>query len=487
MDQLPTELVSYLCSFLEGPSLCTFRLVCKAFASIAEEHLFANFEFRLLPNQHRLDQLEQLAASPSIASRLRCLTCESGVQLEYADYRYWAAQEYHERSSTWDRNLAAQGVSRVAYMEFHENLQARFTIDLPRRYDLYRWYLDRQAASMADAQARDSLVRILSELKESCPDLRLKMVMAEPQIRLEDLESFDPDKFLNKLPFDHDPRRRVESRRQHCLDHFVKFLEAAHLAGCRVTDLTAVDMPHELFATSSRTLAVLASTFAKLNRLELKISSFPHSDWLSRLGTSTAFATGGPVPARLIVQMFKDGSLQHLNLEFPVGMERHYSVELLDATGSINPALTWLPPLKSLSLCQFRCNWTEFERVLVEGRDLDTLVLKNCRLESGSMIDVLDCLAKRRLSTVSVLGTWYVDQDLGEWHSHSEDDFTTCFAATSYEGPYSKTGMRAQVDDFLHGRGECPLPRWTTKSDAHSMWEMMGDTSWHFLPGLPRL
>ena len=87
MEHLPVELVGYLCLFLERPSLRSFRLTCKAFAQIGEEHLFRDFEFRLYPNHHRLELLKQLAAKPSIATRLRCVSLESGVQLEYADYR----------------------------------------------------------------------------------------------------------------------------------------------------------------------------------------------------------------------------------------------------------------------------------------------------------------------------------------------------------------------------------------------------------------
>lgn len=87
MEHLPTELIGYLCLFLERPSLRSFRLTCKVFAQIGEEHFFRGFEFRLYPNHHRLELLNQLAAKASVAARLRCVSFESGVQLEYADYR----------------------------------------------------------------------------------------------------------------------------------------------------------------------------------------------------------------------------------------------------------------------------------------------------------------------------------------------------------------------------------------------------------------
>ena len=169
MEKLPAELIRQLCLFLERPCLRAFRLACKAFALIGEEHLFHDFEFRLHPNHHRLYLLEQLAAKPSIASRLQCLSMQSGVQLEYADYRYWHSQVYHEKKSAWEQSLAAGGVSKDAYTQFHERLQARFTTELARIYDLYRWHLDQQAASMAERRIRNTLIQTLSALKNQAP------------------------------------------------------------------------------------------------------------------------------------------------------------------------------------------------------------------------------------------------------------------------------------------------------------------------------
>lgn len=488
MDQLPTELVAHLCSFLERSSLSAFRLTCKAFAAIAEEHLYHSFDFRLYPSHHRLYQLEQLAAKPSIASRLRSISLETGILLEYADFRYWQAQVYHDKTSTWERSLATKGASRDAYMEFHESLQARFTTDLPRRYDLYRWHLDQQAASMAERRVRNLLMRILMTLKQSCPKLRFKLIMAEPQIQLEELEAFDPDEYASEKPYDPDPRRRVANRRQHCLDHFINFLDAAKLSGCELADLTAVDMPHQLLTVDGiHGSEVLEETFRGLRRLELHIGAFPHSDWLSRSGTSEIYFGGRNLAARRLRMLLNHPSnLEELNLKFPVGKESEYSFDLFDRTNIDRFPRLWLPHLRSLTLCHFRCPWPDLEALLVEGQHLQSLILKDCRLETGSMIDLLECLSGRRFTTVHVLGTWYVDEDFGEWHSHSEDDFTNCFAATSYEGPFTQNGMRSKVETFLRGVGGCPLPRQTEDSIPHSEWEMMGDTSWHFLPGMPR-
>jgi len=488
MEQLPTELVSHLCWFLEKASLRTFRLTCKAFASIAQEHLFHDFEFRLHPNHRRLHQLEQLAANTSIAARLKCVSLESGVQLEYADYRYWQAQVYHDKSSAWERTLATKGDSRNAYTEFHESLQARFTTDLPRKYELYRWHLDQEAASMAERQVRNVLMRTLSLLRQSCQKLRFKLIMAEPQIQLEELEDFDPQAHDSDRVFEPDPRRRVANRRQHCMDHFINFLHAANLSDCEVSDLTAIDMPHQLLTVDGmHGSEVLEETFQGLQKLDIRIGAFPHSDWLSRSGMAEIYFGGRNLAARRLRMLLNHpSSLEDLSLEFPVGTEAEYSFDLFDRTNIDRFPRVWLPHLKTLSLCHFRCSWGDLQAFLLEGKDIMSLVMKDCRLESGSMIDLLEYLSERHLPLVVVSGTWYVDDDSGEWHSHGPDDFTNCFAATSYEGPYASHGMRSKVETFIRDGGKCPLPKWTMEDNMQHVWEVMGDTSWHYLPGLPR-
>ncbi|EXJ69796.1 uncharacterized protein A1O5_06867 [Cladophialophora psammophila CBS 110553] len=409
MDQLASELVGHICLFLDRPSLCSFRLTCKTFGAIAEEHLFHNFEFRLHPNHHRLYQLEQLAARPSIASRLRCVSFESGIQLEYADYRYWQTEVYHDKQNAWKRSLA--GASREEYTQFHEHLQARFTTDLPRRYDLYRWHLDQQAASMAESRMRNVLMRTMSALKESSLSLRFKLIMAEPQIRLEELEAFDPEEYANERPYDPDPRRRVANRRQHCLDHFINFLHAAKLSGCEVADLTAIDIPHQLLTVDAiHGSQVLEETFQCLKKLQMKISSFPHSDWLSRSGTGEIYFGGRNLAARRLRMLLNQPSeLEHLSLEFPAGLEAEYSFDLFDRTNIDRFPRLWLPHLKSLTLSHFRCTWVDLEAFLNEGKNINSLVMKNCRLETGSLIDLLYHLRRKRFPEVLLLGTWYVD------------------------------------------------------------------------------
>jgi len=486
MDCLPTELIGHICSFLDHSSLKSLRLSSKSFAIIAKDYLFHDFEFRLFPSHHRLYQLEQLAANPWIACRLKCLSFESGVQLEYADYRYWQAQVYHDKTSAWSRSLAAKGASRDAYERFHARLQARFTPDLAHRYDLYRWHLDQQAHSMADSRVRNILVRTMSTLSESCPSLQLKIVMSEPQISLEELEEFDPEEYASDKPYDPDPRRRVANRRQHCLDHFLNFLDAAQLSTCHVSDLIAVNMPHQLLTVNRlHGSDTLAETFRGLRILSIKISSFPHSDWLSRGGLTEVYFGGRNLAAgRLRTLLNRPANLETLSVEFPEGKEAEYSFELFDQTNLDRFPRLWLPHLKALNLCHFRCTWEDLQAMFKEAKNIQSLILRNCRLETGSMLDLLHFLPTMRLQQADVLGIWYVDDDFGQWHSHTKDDFTDCNAATSYDGPYAATGLRSKVQRFLLKGGGCPLLPWNAEVGGRNVWEVLGDTSWHYLPGL---
>src|SRR5438045_1578829 len=191
MDLLPVELVHLLYSYL--PSLCikSLRRTCKSFAAIGETHLFHNLEFRLFPNRHRLYQLEQLSLHSTIAARLRTLTYESGVPLEYADYRYWRAQIYQAESSKFSRGITTDGISQDEYRKFHANLDSRFTPDMPSKYHLYREHLDQEAAMLALPETLALLSRSMQNLLAKNPSLRMKVVMSEPQITLDELTRFD--------------------------------------------------------------------------------------------------------------------------------------------------------------------------------------------------------------------------------------------------------------------------------------------------------
>lgn len=489
MEDLPTELVDHLCSFLDRSSLKHFRLLCKAYADVAEKHLSHNFEFRLYPSRHRLYQLEQLVSNKAVRPYLKCISFQSGVQLEYADYRYWQAQVYHEISSAWSRSLASNESSKLDYAQFHENLQARFTPDFPVRYDLYRWHLDQQATAMADPRVQETLIRTLNSLNDSNSAIHFKVIMAEPQIRLEELETFNHEVYANESPYDPDPRRRVHNRRRNCMTHFINFLEAARLSQCPLTVLEAVDMPHEiLLRLNANGRPVLEEIFRPLNSLNLKISSLPHSDWLSRSGTGDQINNAlRHLSAWKLTRLLNNApKLKELHLDLPSGKEAEYSFDLFDRTNIDRFPRLWVPRLKALSLSRFRCRWGDLQALLIEGVNIQALTLRDCRLETYSMVDVLTYLAKRHIHSVSVLGAWHVDEDEGEWHWHTADDFTICKASTSYEGPYTQVGMKSRLEQYMHSGGDCPLPAWTATNQAEDIWEVLGDTSFHYLPGLPQ-
>jgi hypothetical protein len=487
MDSLPAEIVTHVSSCLPKRDLKSFRLCCKAFGEIGQANLFADFDFNLYPSSHRLYQLEQLAKHKDIASQLRCLCFESGVPLEYADYRYWQANEYNDISSEWARQLAAKGVANSEYQQFHNDLQARFTAEMPRRYELYRWHLDQESGLMAAAGAMNTLAKATAALKQINPRLKFKIIMKEPRIALHDLEQFDTSLYQFENLVDPDPRRRVLLRRKHCLQHFINFLTAPSTHHFVIEQLSAVDVPHELL-TDTDASAALSDICPSLQLLDLKLGALPHSDWLSRGGIHEIYTHGRDPAARSLRMLLnKTTNLEHLRLEFPEYKVPEFSFEILDRTNLDRFPRLFVPHLRSFALCRFRSSWGNLKCFLEEARSLRSLSLAYCRLETGSMLDLIHFIPRMKLQSVALIGRWYVDEDSGEWHAHSADDFTMdCFATTSYEGPYLHDGMKARVESFMLVGGECPLPTWTPQGREEDIWEMKGDTSWHFLPGLPR-
>jgi hypothetical protein len=448
--------------------------------------LFDDFDFRLYPSHHRLYQLEQLAAHPTIALRLKRLSYESGVQLEYADYRYWQANMYQRISSARSRGLATNTMSRDEYARFHAALQARFTTDMPIKYELYRWHLDHEASMMAEIRVRNMLTRIMNTLSKGNPNLKLKIVMNEPQIELADLEIFNPEEYSYDLTNHPDPRQRVSQRRENCLAHFLHFLEASTLSELQVTDLCATDLPHQLLTVDDgRWWSTLVETFQGLNSLDVKIGTFPHSDCLSRGGVAEVYFGGRNLAANRLSRLLNAPSrLETLRLEFPEGKEAAYSFDIFDRTNIDRFPRLWLANVKTLSLCHFRCNFKDLKALLNAAKKLSSLIMRHCRLDIDSMIDLLEFLPELKLKHLSLEGTWKVDDDGGVWHAHTESDFTDCVAATTYEGPYMKHGMRSKIENFALNGGKCPLPKWQAHDGPRvaEAWEQSGDTSWHYVP-----
>ena len=486
MDAIPTEITTHISSFLSPRDLKSFRLCCKAFAEIGQSKLFSDFDFRLWPSSRRLYQLGQLSEHPEIASRLKCLCFESGVPLEYADYRYWQANVYKDLSNEWAMNqLAAGRTPDTDYDKFHNKLQARFTPDMANRYKLYRCHLDAEAATIAWSST-NTLAGSIAVLKKQNPALKFKMVMSEPRITLEELEAFNASQY--QLTYDDsDPRRTVTKRREHVLQHFVNFLRSSQFSDFEVDDLTAINIPSEMF-TDDRASETCNKAFQHLRALDMKIGALPHSDWLSRSGLQVIYSHGrNPAARRLRGFLDKASSLEHLRLEFPGMKEAEYSFELLDTTNLDRFPRLFLPHLKSFELSRFRCSWQDLLVFLLEAVSLSKLKLSYCRLEAGSMIDLLHFIPQMKLQSASLHGVWYVDDDCGEWHAHTADDFTAdCVATTSYEGPYMTNGMKTQIERFMTEGGESPLPQWTPHGREEDIWEMKGDTSWHYIPGPPQ-
>ena len=482
MDVLPTELVDELFSCLPTQSIKSLRRTCKSFATIGEAHLFDSFEFRLSPSRHRLYQLEQLAVHPTIASRLHTLAYESGVQLEYADYRYWRAQVYQEESSKFSRGITTDGISQDEYRKFHTHLDSRFTPDMGAKYALYREHLDQEATAMAAPEVVTALSKVVQDLHSRCPSLRMKVVMSEPEITLDELTRFDASCYACELlPFTN-PRWRVQKRRENCLTHFTTFLQAAVLAKWEIADLAAINIPRQLLAGQSpRDIEVIDTTFRTLQRLQLEIGELPHSDCLAR-GDGDIYHRGRNLAATRLARLLDvTKNLRSLTIEFPVHSMAEYSFEIFDRTNIDRFPRRWLTGLQVLELSNIQCTWNDLKGALEAVVEVKRLKLSDCRLETGSMIDVIRALPVLKLESVCLDGCWRVYDDGGEWHSHNEAVYTEC-SVSSYEGPYAANGLRHCIEKYIVEGGTCPLPAWTEGGEEDHVWEREGDTSWHYVP-----
>ena len=479
MDNLPAELIDLLFSYLVKSSIKSLRRTCKSYSELGQPHLFALSTFKLYPNRKRLDQLEELSLHPTIAPRVQTLKYESGVQLEYADYRYWRANVYQAESSKFSRGTITDGISDERYRAFHTALDARFTPESGALYELYRQHLDTEAEAMADPAIISRLSQIMDRLQAKNPSLKIALQMAEPQITLEDLSNFD----ATLLPEPLKPTDRVRRRHENCLAHFRVFFQSALRSKMKLRSLEAKNLPRELLASGLVTEdGILNKVFRNLSQLDLSLGALPHSDSLARAGESVYHRGRDLAAFRMGVLLRETRYLSFLALAFPPHKKSEFSFDLFERTNIDRFPRTWLPGLEVLVLYSFSCTWADLEPFLHSATSVKLLTLGDGHLETGSMLDLIHLLRSKGLKGVRLDGYWHVFEDGGEWHSHLESVHADQCAHTSYEGPYAKTGLRYQIMRYIIDGGVCPLPTWTIDGHEDQIWEREGDTSFHFIP-----
>lgn len=476
MDRLPSELVDHVYSLLSTICIKNLRLAGRSFTEIGEGHLFHSFEFRVYPQLSRLGQLKELSLHPTIAPRLKCLCYESGIQLEYADYRYWKAQVYQSETNSFSRGITSDGKSWEDYRRFHKALEARFHPDLGERYEEYRRWLDYQAGMMAHSP---EVPAVFASALSKCHALTtVKILMSEPEITLDDLAMHASNDHRYTATDNLQPAIRVEQRRRNCLLHFMSLLKAVYSSGRIISELVAIDLPKAMLNSTRYEADILTGVFYPLQQLDLTISEFPHSDWLSR-GRETSYFRGRDATAmtlRKLLNVPKD--LQRLSLSFPIGRDVEFSLDIFDRMDLVRLPRKWLHGLRELRLSSFFCAWSDLNGLLREAKELKSLTLCEANMETGSMISLLTTLRELGLDDVSVDGRWKVHDDGGEWHSHDENQFYHC---EHYEGPYAVTGLRSKIESYIVEGGSCPLPSWSPDGHEDGIWESQGDTSWHYI------
>lgn len=413
---------------------------------------------------------------------VRTLTYESGVQLEYADYRYWRAQVYQIESDKFSRGVTTDGISEDQYRSFHTHLDSRFTPDMGAKYELYREHLDQEATTMATHEIIAVLSKIMQDLCARNSSIAMKVVMSEPEVTLDELTNFDASCYASDMSPDPNPRWRVQRRRENCLRHFTTFFEAAYIAKWEISEFVAIKFPRELLVGRSQPdIGITRATFCNLQSLRLEISELPHSDWLSR-GGGDIYHRGRNLAANRLARLLDSSTaLKSLAIQFPPQSRAEYSFEIFDRTNLDRFPRLWLTGLDSFSLLNFQCTWDDLKALLEGAYDVKHLTLSDARLETGSMIDLIRALRTMRLESVQLDGCWRVYEDEGEWHSHHEAVYSECSVST-YEGPYVFNGLRHHIERYIIDGGQCPLPNWTADGHEEQIWETQGDTSWHYVP-----
>jgi hypothetical protein len=518
---------------MDPRDLGSFRCCSKTYNAIVRDILFDDFTFLLRPTSRHICMLEELPTSPWVMSRLRNLKLETGIPLEYADYRYWQAEVYQARTSQW-RLSRLSHITFQDYASFHKALQARFSPELQRKYDLFRWHLDREAASATTNRYAWRLAVGLQALKAHIGEVNFVVSMKEPEITLEQVEAFDPG-------FHHDghevldPQRRVQMRRHSAKAHMANFLAALHLSGIDVKNLRLDNVPPELLGPApflamrrpNGDIGVARSAFNNvppnhldmppfdrfdqrevfdliiphLNNLEVSFRSLPYNQWLDERARRA-------LEAWLRINDIHDGphdnavtrAMRHLyevldqaqdlrRFRFrPEVTEEGRQIHIRDF-GDMSRRTVSFDRLTHLQLEGIRFELVDLELILRQDKGLHSLVLLSCALQSSvgrdlngpdSMYGLIRALRSRGLKSAEISKELLVNE--GVWHLHSQDDYSLCPLT---EGAYPKESLKSRVHAYITGASNiCPLPELKTHDEPVNcqILELWGDNSFHFVP-----
>ena len=485
MDRVPIEIVDSIFSYLKKIDIASARLVCRRFRCVGEDHLFANFEFRLLPRRERWDSLCALANTENIRTRVKTLCFESGVPLEYANYRYWKENVYRDLSFQFPINMR-----KDEYDKRHRELEAQFPPELGDIYEKYRLLLDEDANYFATLEFASTLSTLLTKLPHLCG---IRLMMREPRIILRDL-------LHNKRRLDEfqppavDQRRSAALRRAWCCRHLMSLFAAVNTTRDTIVKFEGVHLPYQFLTMESflENRKVLQHT----EDISISLGAFPYSDWLDR-ATATmrgnsfnqAFEAFGELSHTLDIAK----NLKKLTITMPPAFVTGTFDTFDHLINYASGCYLLLPCLESLNLFDFRCRAARLIDFLDQHKStLTHLGLSGIELisaEYGSLNAswifmfkaIQELLDLNSISLRGVLASG-VDRRHETWHAHSPDDFSQCT-----DGAYPAHGLKHKLEGFIIHGGSFPLPEPPVDTgpldhDFIYTWELMGDASFHYSP-----
>ena len=493
MERLPNEIVSLVFAILPLSGAKSLRQTCKLLSDLGEDVVFSNFEFRLYPQVERIRAFSHMAQCSRISKRLKCVSYESGVLPEWQNYRLWESHEKSRCEAEFSEKHASKYILRDLYHTLRLDLDARFTSELPRQYEMYRWWLEEQARLMGETKRAIELVSILRRV----PWIEeVKLIMKEPIIRLEDLEK-NPERYRCQVPDGIEPRERIRNRRNNTIKHFCTLVRALRILQNDGPQMAIrrikTHLPREILSSETllpdldsadrvqgaRIHADFHAVIASLVAMDLDFVTFPHSDWLER-GGDAIYTRGRDLGSlRLMTLLNLSRDLRKLSLNFAEARKAEFSYALFDTTNLDRFPRTWVPRLKDLTLRNFTCNWGDFSALVSEMAAVKSLTLIDGQVETGSLIWVFRLLQNRLdLDHFSIEGSWTALEDDGAWHSRGSSNSAGCL---DYPGPFPAVkGLRYRIEQFVVDGGDCPLPVWGRDENARSTWDSESDGSFHY-------